>query len=52
MFCFNCKLPVTGPFQASGYAPGRGSMKGQCIGPRGCGLITYFDLADAEPPNA
>jgi hypothetical protein len=43
VFCFNCKLPVTGPFQSSGFAVRHGAWKGQCTGPRGCGMITFFD---------
>jgi hypothetical protein len=45
--CFNCGLPVTGPFQSSGYADGHGAMRGQCTGVRihgvnqkGCGMKT------------
>jgi hypothetical protein len=57
--CFNCNLPVTGPFQASGHADGNGAMRGQCTGAQvhgvkhsGCGRITYFDFVRpvAETP--
>jgi hypothetical protein len=46
VFCFRCRLPITGPFQASGFAVGHGSVRGQCTGSRGCGMITYFDWED------
>jgi hypothetical protein len=43
VYCFNCKLRITPPFQASGYADGHGAMRGQCTGQTGCKMITYFD---------
>lgn len=48
VYCFNCKLRVTGPFQSSGFATGHGSMRGQCTGQHGCGMITYFDVVEEQ----
>lgn len=43
VLCAYCKLEISGPFQASGFAPGRGAWRGQCTGQNGCGSVTYFD---------
>ncbi len=48
LVCYRCGLAVTGPFQASGYAPRSGSMKGQCTGQFGCSAITFFDYEDED----
>lgn len=40
ILCFNCRAPITRPYQASGYAQGRGSMRAQC---GHCKMITHFD---------